>query len=226
MVGVAPRRADDMLEQVGLGSVSGRRVRAYSLGMRQRLGIGQALLGDPEVLVLDEPANGLDPEGIRWMRDLLHGQAARGGTVLISSHLLLEIEATADRVVLLQTGRVITQGSLTQLLGRREDAVVVHALDQDQVARTLTAAGLVTGPGADGGLLVHRGPSHPDADVDLAELVARTAARSGHVVTGLQRPEPARLEELFMSFTQEAGQNPGSARTSTAMNTPANGVPA
>src|SRR3712207_1629575 len=99
VLGVPQARADAMLERVGLQGAEKRRVKDYSLGMRQRLGIGQALLGDPSVLILDEPANGLDPEGIRWMRGLLRDFAAAGGTVLVSSHLLREVEATVDRLV-------------------------------------------------------------------------------------------------------------------------------
>jgi ABC-2 type transport system ATP-binding protein len=117
LTGVGRSRVDELLDLVGLteGEAS-RRVRGYSLGMRQRLGLAHALLGDPEVLVLDEPANGLDPAGIRWMRDLLRDFAARGGTVLLSSHLLGEIERVADDVVVIGRGRVVAQGSKAELL--------------------------------------------------------------------------------------------------------------
>ena len=114
---VSPRRVDEMLELVSLTpQESSRRVGNYSLGMRQRLGIATALLGDPQVLILDEPANGLDPAGIRWMRDLLRGYADRGGTVLLSSHLLHEIEVVADDLVVIGNGRIVASGSKAALL--------------------------------------------------------------------------------------------------------------
>jgi len=117
MMGLPARRVEEMLEQVSLTPTeAGRRVRDYSLGMRQRLGIGVALLGEPEVLILDEPANGLDPAGIRWMRDLLRGYADRGATVLLSSHLIHEIEVIADDLVVIGQGRVVAAGTKTDLL--------------------------------------------------------------------------------------------------------------
>jgi ABC-2 type transport system ATP-binding protein len=117
VVGVDSRRVGDLLSRVGLDrSAARKRVRQYSLGMRQRLGIAQALLGDPEVLILDEPANGLDPEGIRWMRHLVRGFADRGGTVLLSSHLLHEVEALADRLVIISNGRIVASGAVDELL--------------------------------------------------------------------------------------------------------------
>jgi ABC-2 type transport system ATP-binding protein len=117
MMGLPARRVDEMLDQVSLTPTeAGRRVRDYSLGMRQRLGIGAALLGDPEVLILDEPANGLDPAGIRWMRDLLRSYADGGATVLLSSHLIHEIEVIADDLVVIGHGRVVAAGTKTDLL--------------------------------------------------------------------------------------------------------------
>ncbi len=116
LLGLGRARADEVLEQVGLASAASQRVGRYSLGMRQRLGLGVALLGDPAVLVLDEPGNGLDPEGIRWLRRLLHDFADRGGTVLLSSHLLLEVEATADHLAVISAGHVVAHGELTSLL--------------------------------------------------------------------------------------------------------------
>ena len=116
-MGLPKARVQDMLELVSLtDEEADRRVRNYSLGMRQRLGIGTALLGDPHVLILDEPANGLDPAGIRWMRDLLRGYADRGGTVLLSSHLLHEIEVIADDLIVIGHGRIVAQGPHTELL--------------------------------------------------------------------------------------------------------------
>ena len=117
-----------MLEVVSLTPAeASRRVGNYSLGMRQRLGIATALIGDPEVLILDEPANGLDPAGIRWMRDLLRGYADRGGTVLLSSHLLHEIEVIADDIVMIGNGRIVSQGTKIELL--HAAGTVVRAAD-------------------------------------------------------------------------------------------------
>src|ERR1700760_1860321 len=116
-IGLPRSRVDEMLDRVGLtADEAGRRVGNYSLGMRQRLGIAHALLGDPEVLILDEPANGLDPAGIRWMRDLLRDYADRGGTVLLSSHLLHEIEVIADDLVVIGNGSIVAAGTKSDLL--------------------------------------------------------------------------------------------------------------
>ena len=126
-MGLPAHRVPEMLDLVSLTEAeAGRRVRNYSLGMRQRLGIATALIGDPEVLILDEPANGLDPAGIRWMRDLLRDYADRGGTVLLSSHLLHEIEVIADDIVVIGNGQIVAQGTKAELLAggrhRRTDA--------------------------------------------------------------------------------------------------------
>src|SRR4051794_15812277 len=127
-MGLPRNRVEEMLEVVSLTpNEASRRVRNYSLGMRQRLGIATALIGDPEVLALDEPANGLDPAGIRWMRDLLRGYADRGGTVLLSSHLLHEIEVIADDIVMIGLGRIVSMGTNTELL--HEGGTVVAAAD-------------------------------------------------------------------------------------------------
>jgi ABC-2 type transport system ATP-binding protein len=113
--GVDPSRVDDVLSLVDLSAAASRRIGGFSLGMRQRLGLGTALLTDPDILILDEPANGLDPEGVRWLRDLLRGFAAEGGTVLVSSHLLAEVAQTVDSVVIIQHGRLLTQGPVAEL---------------------------------------------------------------------------------------------------------------
>ncbi len=110
-----PSRADDILDVVGLAGAAGRRIGGFSLGMRQRLAIATALLADPEVLILDEPTNGLDPEGVRWLRGLLRGFAEEGGTVLVSSHLLAEVAQTVDQVVILDRGRLVAQGPVAAL---------------------------------------------------------------------------------------------------------------
>src|SRR5690349_5726983 len=114
--GFPPTRADEVLDMVGLSPAAKRKFRGYSLGMRQRLGIACAMIGDPRVLILDEPANGLDPEGIRWMRDFLRAFASQGRTVFVSSHLLSEMEQLADDVIIIAAGRLITQGRLQDIL--------------------------------------------------------------------------------------------------------------
>jgi ABC-2 type transport system ATP-binding protein len=157
--------------------------------MRQRLGIAAALLADPPVLMLDEPANGLDPEGIRWMRELLRGHAARGGTVLLSSHLLGEVEHTVDRLLVIGAGRIVADGPVAALLGT--DGVSVRALDLDGLARDLEAKGYSVAPDADGGLVVS-GASAGD--------VGAVAAAGGHVLSEL-RPLQRGLEDVFFSLT-------------------------
>src|SRR3954447_738718 len=119
-------RVDAVLDEVGLADVAGRRVKGFSLGMRQRLGLAGALLGEPEVLVLDEPANGLDPEGITWLRNYLRAFADRGGTVLVSSHVLTEVAQTVDDVVIVARGRLVTHSSLAELSSRTRSAVRVR----------------------------------------------------------------------------------------------------
>ena len=137
--GISSQRVSDVLTRVGLGEYMDRRVGGYSLGMRQRLGLAFALLGDPGVLVLDEPTNGLDPEGIRWMRGFLRGQADEGRTVLISSHVLSEVQQSVDRVVIISRGRSMYEGSLESL----EAGSVVHidSPDRSALAKALTSAG-------------------------------------------------------------------------------------
>jgi ABC-2 type transport system ATP-binding protein len=192
-MGVARRRADELLELVGLtGAAVNRRVGGYSLGMRQRLGIAQALLGEPGILVLDEPANGLDPEGILWMRGLLRDFADGGGTVLLSSHLLHEVEEVADRLVVISGGRVVAQGAVADLLAA--GGVRVRAEDPAALRRALAAAGIAVRPEPEGGaLLAESGP----------EAVGRAAARAGVVLLELRRA--AGVEELFMALTAAGG---------------------
>src|SRR6478609_7050770 len=150
MMGVKDSRVDELLTLVGLDhSAARKRVRQYSLGMRQRLGLAHALLGDPHVLILDEPANGLDPEGIRWMRGLLRDFADRGGTVLLSSHLLLEVEAVADRLLIIGNGRIVAAGSSAELLAGT--GVLVRATDDDALEQALDG---LTHQRIDGGFLV------------------------------------------------------------------------
>ncbi len=207
-MGLPRSRVDEMLRLVSLEpSEAKRRLRNYSLGMKQRLGIAHALLGDPSVLVLDEPANGLDPAGIRWMRDLLRGFARRGGTVLLSSHLLHEVEQIADELILIGRGKILAQGDKEALL-RGDGAAAsttVSSLDDTQLAEALREAGHDVGS-AGSGLRVGAAP------VD----VGRIAAGRGIVLTEL-RSAAAGLEELFLELTADSqrtdqvGQPPSAA---------------
>jgi ABC-2 type transport system ATP-binding protein len=189
-MGLPRARVEEMLETVSLTSTeASRRVGEYSLGMRQRLGIATALIGDPEVLILDEPANGLDPAGIRWMRDLLRGYADRGGTVLLSSHLLHEIEVIADDIVMIGLGRIVSMGSKTDLL--HEAGTVVGAVDLLALELALTQSGLNATP-AEGATL------HTDA---AAALVGQVAFDAGIALTELRAASGAGLEEMFLELT-------------------------
>ena len=187
-LGVAAERVDEVLEMVDLTAAGGRRIGGYSLGMRQRLGIAAALLADPPVLMFDEPANGLDPEGIRWMRDLLRGHAARGGTVLLSSHLLGEVEHTVDRLLVIGGGRVVADGPIHELLAG--DGTAVRAADAVAFEAALSTAGLEVRH-RDGALVI------PGAN---PERIGSLAAAGGHALIDL-RPSEQGLEELFFSLT-------------------------
>ncbi len=189
-MGVAATRVDALLRLVGLDHAATRkRVRQYSLGMRQRLGLAHALLGDPEVLILDEPANGLDPEGMRWMRELLRDFADRGGTVLLSSHMLYEVEAVADRLVIIGDGRIAAQGTRAELLSGA--GTVVQARDEAALRAGLDAAELHSTPVPDGGFIVDAEP----------EAVGRVALDAGIVLSRLGPSESAGLEHLFFELT-------------------------
>ncbi len=136
--GVGQQRADEVLGRTGLADAGGRRVGKFSLGMRQRLGLATALLGDPEILILDEPANGLDPEGVHWLRRLLRGLADEGRTVLVSSHLLAEVAQTVDSVVILDRGRLISQAPLAELTRGGDLENVFLRLTADAMTREVT----------------------------------------------------------------------------------------
>ena len=184
-------RVDEMLDLVSLtDEESGRRVRDYSLGMRQRLGIATALIGDPEVLVLDEPANGLDPAGIRWMRDLLRGYADQGGTVLLSSHLLHEIEVVADDLVVIGNGWIVAAGTKGELLASA--GTYVGAADVAALAAALASAGHTAE--------LSLGGVRTDADTAEVGLVALAA---GVPLTELRPADGAGLEEMFLELTAD-----------------------
>jgi ABC-2 type transport system ATP-binding protein len=191
MMGVDPRRVDGLLDLVGLDrSAARKRVRHYSLGMRQRLGLAHALLGDPQVLILDEPANGLDPPGMRWMRELLRDFADRGGSVLLSSHLLHEVEALADRLVIIDVGRIVAEGSRAELLAGAGTLVI--APDEAALRAALDAANLPARPARDGGFIV-------DAE---HEDVGRAALAGGVVVSRIGPSGGSGLEQLFFDLTK------------------------
>ncbi|ANY23732.1 ABC transporter ATP-binding protein [Gordonia terrae] len=191
-MGIGRDRVDEMLELVSLTpEEAGRRVRNYSLGMRQRLGIAAALLGDPKILILDEPANGLDPAGIHWMRTLLRGYADRGGTVLLSSHLLHEIEIVADDIVVIGNGRIVAQGTKDELLAGA--GTRVRSLDDAALGEALVAAGITVQRNTSGGL---------DVDADPVD-VGRAAVAVGVVLTELRPADGAQLEAMFLQLTAE-----------------------
>jgi ABC-2 type transport system ATP-binding protein len=189
--GIAHSRVDEMLEQVGLTDAADRKAGAYSLGMRQRLGLAAALMGEPPVLILDEPGNGLDPQGIRTLRDLLRSHAARGGTVFVSSHLLSEVEHLADDVIVINEGRLVAQGSLAEL---QQSAALVRSTDPTRLADALQQAGATTETHGPDGLIV-RG-----MQIDEIGDRAFTTGIAIHELT----PRAGSLEELFLNWTSDA----------------------
>jgi ABC-2 type transport system ATP-binding protein len=191
VMGLPESRVDEMLSLVGLTEAeTKRRVGNYSLGMRQRLGIAHALLGDPEVLILDEPANGLDPAGIRWMRGLLTGFAQRGGTVLLSSHLIGEIEIIADELVVIGRGRIVAQGSKEGMLTAA--GTKVRAVNTESLSGALTQAGLHYTTAHDGAFIVDA-PTHEVGKAALDGQVVLTQLQSGG----------SGLEEMFLELTAD-----------------------
>ena len=203
--GVGDRRVDEMLDLVGLTDAAGRRASAYSLGMRQRLGLAGALLGEPEVLILDEPANGLDPEGIAWLRTLLQGLAAEGRSVLISSHLLSEVAQTVDRVVIIDHGKLRFAGSLDEL---GSGTVSVRAAQQDRLRDALATAGYGVRVVA-GGLEVVGASPERVGQVAAAEQIALSALTA----------DSASLEAAFLQLTS-SDEAPPAARARRLVSRP------
>ncbi|HEX2892464.1 MAG TPA: ATP-binding cassette domain-containing protein [Marmoricola sp.] len=198
-MGLPRARVEQMLHRVSLTDAeAGRRVRNYSLGMRQRLGIATALIGDPEVLVLDEPANGLDPAGIRWMRDLLRDYADQGGTVLLSSHLLHEIEVIADDLVVIGNGQIVAQGTKAELL--EAAGTVVRAVEPLRLVTALERSGVGASLSPDGTVRTDADPAH----------VGQVALGAGVALTELRSADGAGLEEMFLELTAES-QREGAA---------------
>jgi ABC-2 type transport system ATP-binding protein len=192
--GLPSARVDEVLAEVELTGAARRHVDTYSLGMRQRLSVAAALLGSPLLLVLDEPANGLDPEGIRWLRNFLRTFAGGGGTVLISSHVLAEVAQLADEVVIIHHGRLIAHEPLEALTARSAGATLVRSPEAARLRERLAAAGLEAGDAGDGSLRVAAAP----------ERVGEVAAAGGVVLHEL-RGEGASLEEVFLELTGEHG---------------------
>jgi ABC-2 type transport system ATP-binding protein len=186
-------RIDEVLALVDLEGAADRRVKGYSLGMRQRLGLAAALLGDPELLILDEPANGLDPEGVRWLRDFLRAFAAQGRTVFVSSHLLAEVAQTVDQVVIINRGRLVVEAPLNELTARLAGTVRVEAAKPDTLEAALHNAGVAAIERVNGTLRVHGVPADRIGEVALAANVALS-----QVVT-----ESSSLEDVFLELTAE-----------------------
>ncbi|MFN2470962.1 MAG: ABC transporter ATP-binding protein [Gaiellaceae bacterium] len=189
--GIPMSRVDGVLALVELRDAAQRRVGGYSLGMRQRLSLAAALLGDPDVLVLDEPANGLDPAGIRWLRGLLRALADRGRTILVSSHVLAEIEQIADEVVIIHRGRYVASGVTSELAARAAGAVRVRSPQAERFRELLSAEGLEARDAGDGALAI--------ADTTAARIGELAAARG--IVLHELFTERATLEEAFLELT-------------------------
>ena len=191
--GVQATRVDELLEFVGLGNASRRRVGSYSLGMRQRLSVAGALLGDPQLLVLDEPANGLDPEGIRWLRDFLRGFAGQGKTVFISSHVLAEVQQLVDEVVIIHHGRLVAHESIDGLTARAAGGTRVRSPQAGRLREALGREGIEVN--VDGDRVLTAAP---------AERVGEIAAANGIVLHELTA-DSTTLEEAFLELTAEGG---------------------
>jgi ABC-2 type transport system ATP-binding protein len=192
--GIPRRRVEELIELVGLGSVAKKRAGQFSLGMGQRLGIAAALLGDPEVVMLDEPVNGLDPDGIRWIRDLLKSLAAEGRTVFLSSHLMSEMALTADHLIVIGRGRLITDVSVDEFIRRHSRHIVRVRSPQTSELADLVRAADVSVKAVEPGVISIEGLS--------AEQVGRQAASKGFVLYELT-PQQASLEEAFMDLTRD-----------------------
>jgi ABC-2 type transport system ATP-binding protein len=193
--GLPLARADAVLEQVGLTTAAGRRVGGFSLGMRQRLGLATALLGDPQVLILDEPANGLDPEGVHWLRGLLRQLADQGRTVLVSSHVLAEVAQTVDQVVIIARGRLVTQSTLAALTARTDQLVRVRTPQAEGLRSLLATQGIQADPDGADQLL---------AAGTTTETVGQAAAAAGIVIYEMGA-ERSNLEDVFLQLTTQQG---------------------
>ncbi|MCL2780998.1 MAG: ATP-binding cassette domain-containing protein [Actinomycetia bacterium] len=212
---ISRRRVDHLIGLVGLDEVAGKRVGAYSLGMGQRLGIAAALLGDPEVLLLDEPVNGLDPEGILWIRNLLKSLAAEGRTVFVSSHLMSEMALTASEVIVVGRGRLITSGSVDEVIrGIGAATVLVRAAEAARLAQAIAAAGHQVTALAENTLRVTGTDS---------TTVGQIAAAAGVALSELT-PQQATLEEAFMEITRDSVEFHGGGGARHGTGSPVRGI--
>jgi ABC-2 type transport system ATP-binding protein len=199
--GIPDSRVDEVLRLVELDGAAKRRVKGYSLGMRQRLGLASALLGDPDLLVLDEPANGLDPEGVRWLRDFLRSYAASGRTVLVSSHVLAEVAQTVDHVLIVAKGRLVIESPLAELTSRVGGSVRVRSPQSSVLEEALRHEGLEVSATADGALLVSGAPIERVGEIAASAVVVLHEL----VTTG------ASLEEIFLELTSSDDEAPAQA---------------
>ncbi len=204
---IARTRVDEVLDLVGLTTVARRRLRTYSLGMAQRLSIAAALLGDPDVLIFDEPINGLDPEGVRWVRDLMKSFAAQGRTVLVSSHMMSEMALTADHVVIVGRGRLIIEASVADLIARSPEHFVRVRTDAPrELSALLSASGATIQVEADGALAV-RGLD-PERIASLADANA--------LFIGELSPQGGSLEATYMQITHDSVEFRGTSDQATS----------
>ena len=191
--GIPDARVEEVLKLVELDGAAHRRVKGYSLGMRQRLGLASALLGDPDLLILDEPANGLDPEGVRWLRDFLRAYAAGGRTVLVSSHVLAEVAQTVDHVLIIANGQLVIESPLEELTSRVGGSVRIRSPEASKLQAELQRAGIDVKPGDDGALHVSGA---------TMERVGEVAFNAGVMLSELAQTG-ASLEEIFLELTAE-----------------------
>ena len=193
--GIPRRRVDEVLELTGLTEVARKRVKGFSLGMGQRLGIAAALLGDPQTLIFDEPVNGLDPEGVKWVRETCRRLAAEGRTVFISSHLMSEMALTADHLIVIGRGRILAQGPVNEVIaGATSDVVRVVSPHASELAEALAAEGVTVQPDGDHGLMTTTAP---------ASRIGEVAARRGLVLHELHT-QHASLEDAYLELTGDA----------------------
>jgi ABC-2 type transport system ATP-binding protein len=192
------RRVDEVLEQVDLADAGRRRVGGFSLGMRQRLMLAGALLGNPPILVLDEPTNGLDPAGVHWLRQFLRDRADRGGTILVSSHLLAELAMSADAVVIIKSGRLVTEGTVAELIGQTGSWVRVRTTQAAELHRALSTRGIPAEVNSPDEVLAR--------DV-TTQQVGEAIAAAGLVVYEM-KAETQNLEDTFVELTKEEASRP------------------
>jgi ABC-2 type transport system ATP-binding protein len=206
--GISRRRVDEVVELVGLGSVARKRVGGFSLGMGQRLGIASALLGDPQTVILDEPVNGLDPEGVRWVRTLLRGLAAEGRTVFVSSHLMSEMALTAEHLIVIGRGEMIADTSVADFIKRASNNTVRVRSPQAALLRDLIAGPEVSVSSEEAGVLTVTG-----LEPDRIGIVA-----AEHRITLFElAPQDASLEDAFMELTRDAVEYKASIDTDAAV---------